>query len=518
MMTELQPQPEATSREFRWSLRILVLALAGICFLTLYPFRINPHSYPGSNPFLLEGWQKGAGLRDAFLNVLLFLPFGFGLAGLLRKRSISAPATLAIAYFAGALLSYCVEFAQFFIPGRDSGWEDVITNSFGSLVGCICFLVCGLLLLRAAQACELAVERFATRRNATILLVCYFAACFAIAARLQKDTALSNWQTDSYLSIGAPAQQWSTRGWTGRIYSLELWDHPLAGDVAARITGVAPEANYPARDAIAAYQFFGNSMLQHLRGEVPDLTVQRARSASVEPFSGTWTGDSWLTTQTPASNVVARIQRSGRFAIHLDFVPFQVAGVNASLLTIGRPGQTPNLEIRQASEALAFWFRNPLAKRPFRLEWSIPRVFVINQPRNVLFCFDGSKLWMYTNGQMLYSGYRLSPAASLVRLIRSPRPSELQGYRYGFYAILFFPAGCLLGFCARRIGGAIRLFALVVSGVIAPAFLLEMILVRSGTQPFSATNVYLAMFMATAGLIWINLEGRAPVAQPRKDA
>jgi VanZ family protein len=521
MTRQFQPQRGASPREFRWSLRILALALAGICLLTLYPFRINPHSYPGSNPFLLEGWQKGAGLRDAFLNVLLFVPFGFGLAGLFRKRGISRAATILLAYFAGALLSYSVEFAQFFIPGRDSGWEDVITNSAGSLVGCICFLLCGLLLLRAAQTCEAAIEKFATPRNAAILLVFYFAACFVASARLQKHTDLSDWQPDSFLSVGGPAHDWSKRAWTGRIYSVEFWDHTLSDDTAARITSASPESNYPSSDAIASYQFLGANPLQDLHRALPDLMPQHFQNAAVKSFSGAWSGNSWLATEAPVASLVTRIQKSGRFAIHLDFIPFQVNGVNASLISIGRPGQTPDLQIRQASEALAFWFRNPLATRPYQLEWSIPSVFVVNQPRNVLFCFDGSKLWMYKNGQLLYSGYRLGPATSAARLFRRPRPDELQGYRYAFYATLFFPAGCLLGFGARKLRGALSVLALVLVGIVVPSVLLEIILVHSGAQPLSLTNIYLAIFMSTAGLIWINLEGRVPnssTGPPTKDA
>ncbi|HTZ75019.1 MAG TPA: VanZ family protein [Candidatus Aquilonibacter sp.] len=519
MMKHFQPQREEFPREFRWSLRILVLAIAGIFFLTLYPFRVNPHAYPGSNPFLLQGLGKDAGPRDAFLNVLLFIPFGFGLAGLCRKRGFSLTATAALAWIAGVFLSYSVEFAQFFIPGRDSGWEDVITNSSGSLIGCLCFLMCGLLLVRLAQTCEAAIERLASARNVAIVLVCYFALSFAVAARLQKDTALSDWQANSLLSVGGPAHDWSKQPWTGRIYSVEFWDHTLPDDAAARITSAAPEANYPSSDAIASFQFFRGNPLQDTRHDLPDLAPQQTQNVSEQPFSGTWNGGSWLATQSPVSNLVTRIQKSGRFSIHLDFVPFQVNGVNASLVAIGRPGQIPDLQIRQASEALAFWFRNPLAPRPYHLEWSIPHVFVVNQPRNVLFCFDGSKLWMYSNGQMLYSGYRLGPAASAASLIRRPRPDELQGYRYTFYAILFFPAGCLLGFAARNIRGPLSLMALIASGVIAPSILLELILVHSGAQPFSAMNVYLAIFMATAGLIWINLEGRSPrpdIELPRK--
>ena len=68
-----------------WSNRILILATAGILFLTLYPFRLNFHALAnGASPFLL-GKSGKSGLVDALLNVLLFVPFGFGLSERLRE-------------------------------------------------------------------------------------------------------------------------------------------------------------------------------------------------------------------------------------------------------------------------------------------------------------------------------------------------------------------------------------------------------------------------------------------------
>src|SRR6202522_368395 len=92
-----------------WSNRILILATAGILFLTMYPFRFNFHLLPnGASPFFLGKSQK-SGFFDAFLNVLLFIPFGFGLAEKLRERKISRGASIFMVFAAGAILSYGIE-------------------------------------------------------------------------------------------------------------------------------------------------------------------------------------------------------------------------------------------------------------------------------------------------------------------------------------------------------------------------------------------------------------------------
>ncbi|MGH9575670.1 MAG: VanZ family protein [Candidatus Acidiferrales bacterium] len=518
----MNPEFPSISEEFRdkyrWSLRTLLLGILGICLLTLYPFQIDLlHSHPGINPFRLVGWAKAAGTRDAILNVLLFMPFGFGLAGLLRRRGLSRFATAVICLLAGALLSYSVELAQFFIPGRDSGWEDIFTNGSGSLAGCLFFCICGLPLLWVVQSAEAAIARFSTSRNVAIVLACYFALWCGVSARLQRMAGLQDWNAETFLTVGGVANPWSTHTWKGTMSELELWDRAIPSDVASRITSSAVSLS-PSPDSAVSYRFSGAAPFQDLQHHLPALNLEQIQRTAPSPVAGTWDGNSWLGTTTPISTFVEAIQRSGQFSIHFQFTPAETGDMNASLVTIGRAGDTPNLEIRQASEALAFWFRTPLSPEPFDLEWSISRGCEPNQPRNVLFSYDGSKLWAYIDGQLRYEGYRLGPATALAQLIRDTRPSELQGYRYTYYGIVFFPAGCLLGFAWRRSRGIVNLLLLSLLGIIVPSGILEVSLVLSGSQPTSVGNLCLAVIMSVIGMIWINAEGSAAKALSKSAA
>ncbi len=84
---DLKPENPTTS----WSNRILTLSVAGILFLTLYPFRFSLHANPQLNgsPFLLVSGVKSSGPVAAFLNISLFVPFGFGLSQKLREKGKS---------------------------------------------------------------------------------------------------------------------------------------------------------------------------------------------------------------------------------------------------------------------------------------------------------------------------------------------------------------------------------------------------------------------------------------------
>ncbi len=68
------------------------------------------------------------GAADFVLNVMLFVPLGFGLrlAGVRRRW----------AWLAGALLTITIETLQYYVvPGRDSGLNDLISNSTGAALG-----------------------------------------------------------------------------------------------------------------------------------------------------------------------------------------------------------------------------------------------------------------------------------------------------------------------------------------------------------------------------------------------
>jgi VanZ family protein len=73
---------------------------------------------------------------DVVSNILGFMPFGFVLCGLFALSRPRGKAIL-IATLVGGLLSFTVEFLQYYIPRRDSSWTDVITNTTGTFLGAL---------------------------------------------------------------------------------------------------------------------------------------------------------------------------------------------------------------------------------------------------------------------------------------------------------------------------------------------------------------------------------------------
>jgi hypothetical protein len=500
---ELSPQSSAP----QWSNRILVAAIAGILFLTLYPFRLGPHTrLPGTaSPFLLNGGMgKNLGALDAFLNVLLFVPFGFGLTEKLRSNRKGRAVCFVLVYLSGALFSYGIELTQNWVPGRDSGWADVITNSSGAVVGFLLFEICGRIVLEILSVLEAVLDTFLTWRAAAVLLLIYFAACFTVSAHFQKKTRLSNWDPHCLLLIGNGADARPSTGWMGEIFSLQVWDRALPDAVAEALTaGKPPDAAPPG--LLGAYDFSGHAPFQDRLQFLPSVSWTPAATAQSAQGEPSLDGSQWLASSAPASNLIAALQRTNAFAIRVVCKPGQGAGAGSPIVSISRPGVV-DLAIRQDDANLVFWFRNALSVKHSYMQWTIPNVFSAVQSHDILYSYDGSNLSLFIDGRK-EPVYELGPAPGFVHTFMRIKTIELQGYLYAYYALVFVPAGILLGALARTVrpddtGG----WLFFILSLVIPGLLLEAILAAVSGRASSLGYAALSLIFTACGAIWMNLD------------
>jgi len=113
------------------------------------------HGVPGSAPdlyipkifkvphkkMLMWPWEESHDkleIRDIAINIFGFVPFGFVFAAYLTwNRNVSHPMLITI--LCGAAISLTIEILQEYIPGRDSGILDIITNTLGTFLGALLF-------------------------------------------------------------------------------------------------------------------------------------------------------------------------------------------------------------------------------------------------------------------------------------------------------------------------------------------------------------------------------------------
>ena len=497
----------------QFSNRILVLATAGILFLTLYPFRFDSHATTpaGSSPFFLGRTWKPAGFFDGFLNVLLFVPFGFGLAGKFRARGKSLAFALALALATGALFSYIIELLQFYIPQRDSGWEDVFTNASGSLLGCLSCAILDTFLLRSLAACESLLERLLTPRRVFAILLIYFSVWLAASPLLQRKTRLSDWRTDALLLVGNDAS--GKFPWQGTVNAVQLWDLALRSELAQQLSaGQVADSGNPG--LLADYDFSAGPPYRNQTQISSELAW--APRAPVTSGSGLLVldGASWLTTSVVVPDLIANLQKTNQFTVRVLCTPTQGGGGEGRIISISEPSGSADLTLRREDANLVFWFRNPLSANHAILAWYFPGVFTAGRTRDILYTYDGSNLSLFLDGKQEPLTYRLGPGTALAKTVRRVKAGELEGYNYLYYALVFCFPGALLGIATRKLPppGAAAYFWLA-GGILIAAILLEWILVSTSGRSFSFDYLGLSLLLAVASFLWINSDRRNPLRQ-----
>jgi hypothetical protein len=487
-----------------WSNRILLLALAGILFLTLYPFAFvsHPKLPPNMSPFLLGNAGKSGGPQDVVLNILLFIPFGFALGAKLKRRKRAWQA-LAFSWLVGALVSYTIEFLQLYIPLRDSGWEDVVTNSIGSLVGGVLALLAATALFRALSNCGARLNAWATPIRVTAVLLIYFAGWFAFSVALQRHTQIDNWRTDCFLVVGNDAA--GRHRWNGEVSLLEIWDHALPENVAGQLTRAEPaEVPLPLvrLDFSRAAPRTGDGELS-----VPFSVAPLGSAQAPADLSSSKGISSGLST-TPVRNVVDRLKRAGQFSLHIVFQPAESPESAGRILSISNPAGQSDIYLGQDDAKLVFWFRTPVsAPHPPALVWTTSNLLEPSSSADVIYSYDGSDLDLYMGGRKIETR-PMGPSLPLASLVRHVKQGELDGYRDIYYALIFVPPGALLGIAVRKFAARPWQTAVVaVLGVFLAPVVLEWIFMRVDARTFSVVNFALSVCFGIGGMLWINSDG-----------
>lgn len=111
----------------------LLLYVAAVLYLSLYPWTFVPSSR-------VLGWvplMTRRTILDAFLNIVFYMPLGAAAFLSFRRRAVGFTAAVVF----GTLISFSVEWAQLFIPGRFGNLTDLTCNSLGTLVGSACAFI-----------------------------------------------------------------------------------------------------------------------------------------------------------------------------------------------------------------------------------------------------------------------------------------------------------------------------------------------------------------------------------------
>jgi VanZ family protein len=131
----------ASQWQWQQNLAAILLLLWGlfIVYGTMLPFDFSA-SGDLVQSRLQRLWARplrgmGGSWADVYSNIAFFMPWGFLLAIWRFGRGSAWWATLVLAMLSAACLSGSVEFVQLFAPKRSTSIVDLVTNTFGAVVG-----------------------------------------------------------------------------------------------------------------------------------------------------------------------------------------------------------------------------------------------------------------------------------------------------------------------------------------------------------------------------------------------
>ena len=491
----------------QWSNRILILSLLGITYFTFFPFRIDfaaHHPGPTGPLFLLGALLEAQRVTSvSFLNVLLFIPFGFGVSAQFRKRGVSKGRGLILAMAAGAVTSYAVELLQFYIPTRSSAWDDVTPNTLGAVCGFLLFNQCGEMLLNPLTAWEEKIEKWVSLRWATFFLLAYLGFFFLLSIPLQRETRLSDWDLDAPMFVGSDGT--GRHAWKGQIAKFQVWNRALSEESARKLTSGEPAPGTES-GLLASYEFSGAPPFEDHQKSLPAL-AWISSSPPRESNALDLNGSSWLSTKASVSRLAEDLQRTNQFSLHIVCTPAGSTNLEESIVYVWQLYQTANLVLRRDGADLAFWFRSPLSIHRSFLTWRVRGVFVPGQPRDILVTSDGSNVSLYLDGKKASRNYHLGPGAALIHKFTRIYAYSMDGYLVIYDTLIYFPAGMLLGTIARKQASQVTAGRLLLFlGLLLPSALYQFILVWVSGKSVSWQEILLCVLLTLLGAWFINAD------------
>lgn len=491
----------------RWANRLLILSVLGIAYLTLFPFEIRfsyPHPFHGS-PFFLGDSAKTLRHMDFFLNVLLFVPFGFAISTQTGKRGSPRWKAFLWSLCVGACTTYLVELLQLYIPGRDSGWEDTISNTTGSVAGFILFAIMGDAILRAMSQAADVLNSWMSPRRLAGLLVLYFAAWVVPTWLLQKATRLINWDPQCQLVLGNDAV--GANPWNGQVAQIQIWSRALP-EQAIRSLSEPASAILPTAGLQAAYDFKSAAPFRDERQHLPPLDWSSPPQGTMSDGAARLSAAAWLHTGVSTADLTKEVKRTNQFTVRVTCTPASIDRASGRIFSLSQSLYNINFHMRQDGKNLVLFLRDPLSETGSMLAWTLRDVFEAGKTRDIVAVYDGSYAFVYLDGVRFPRVYRLNPGAALAHRFLLIKTADLSGFVLVFETLVFLPGGVLAGWNAQNwaeqkfLGVATMAFGLLLPAV---AFeVLQMIVSGRGIWP---ENVATSVVFGVAGVLLMNADG-----------
>ena len=428
---------------------------------------------------------------DFPLNVLLFIPFSFGLASLLHQLRLSRTAAAISVLLVGFLLTWLVESLQFFLPGRTPNISDIVANTLGTLLG--------LALFRAWQNRRSLLAVVLKPRYLILSLIIYLLLLSALSISLRDRARLDNWRPRFQLVIGN--EKSGDRPWAGNVNNLTFFDAALApASIQALLKDGEPE-EIAAENLVAYYPLEDAASLSDKTENLSDLLWQVDAGEKPADPAPQLDGRHWLRTKWAAVYLAERLIASSQFTVMLSLSsadPLQSGP--ARIVSVSATPYFRNLTLGQEGQDLVVRIRTPGTGLNGTLpEYSFPDFFADQAPHNLALTYDSLALIVYRDDRSESETLEIVPGLTFFFALYEPfaqtlavNPALSTIYKVLFYLLAFIPFGFLLALLAAQLHNRIARLVLLAMGTILPALLLEVLLTARNAYSLRWPNILLA--------------------------
>jgi VanZ family protein len=482
-MTRHNQSSQASFWGFPIDLILVIVSILAVAIATLYPFNFSiPENFSPST--LLNRFDNTSFFQDQVNNVLLFMPFGFGLTSILLRTRIPGLIPILIVVVASANLSFSVEFLQSFLPSRDPTVADIINNTIGGFVGLLCFYIWDLRSFNSTIDYLENSQASNSLKKVTVFFAGYILLTFLIGISWENNVSLSEWNTNFPLLIGN--EPTGDRPWEGTVSQVSFADKEIYN---REVQEVFINPNYlkdGSNSLLAIYQFSGKYNYRDSTGQLPELLWQgQLKTQAIDNQKGVkLTQSRWLQSAKPVTLINQRISKTSQFTVTATFATANLDQKGpARIISLSGDSLHRNLTLGQDNKDLALRLRTPITgQNGADIKLSVPNVFADSNSHRIIVTYAKAKLKVYVDKpENIYS-------FNLLELL--PNNQKLFSY-----AVTFIPLGfclALLTIIAKRQYNFNRL--MLPCGILLPSLILEAFLIHVSGKSFSLINLGLGIF------------------------
>lgn len=394
-----------------------IASLAAICVATISPFNfVVPDNFSESS--LISGFIFGSSLKDYWQNILLFIPWGWGIGVILAARKQSLLKILGWCLVSSFLFSATIELAQLLLPSRVSNFTDLINNTLGGGLGGLAYHQSGkivrfIILIITGNLKQL------TYKSILMASGSYYALIGVAIVLLLTGNNLNNWDDNYYVTIGNEVT--GDRPWDGSLQSLYISDRaldPQQVNIALSQPRDFFEGEANLITSITFDQFDQQQAIVRDRtSTLPDLIWQeksiiepRPQDNSpifrrkINPHPPEYYAEAidinrrhWLKTKDPATSFGKRFPTSDQFTLSATVATHHLQqGGPARIMSMANGVFAQNLLLAQRQDNLYFRLRTPITgHNPVDPSFEIPQVFDDFDFHHLLITFRDKRLTFY---------------------------------------------------------------------------------------------------------------------------